>query len=840
MKNRIALALALCVAASAFANDGDTVNENTKWLYTEDEDTMTEIEVTVYKKDGTAGKNPVKINANSTVDGVRKDIMASIDESGTAAQAYSLAAQGLASALIEKYRNDTQSDQIDVLASSLGVLLMGYYGEIKIPDGSGGWTDAQKNQINATWAEIKKTVLQGRGAFRNGVTSNTETTPVTRKVTKGAPDLRVFQMRSKNNDAGEAWTFRGIDDLLLPNYWNGDNSFWNTAEWNGLPEVAKGNLAVVMYNKAANNGQGGLFFSTDPLIDGNVLHMTDGDAGKNREYRLSLRNWYKSERLVGSRDENLMYLITNTTVAASQLRQKVELVARYQEGENTFPELRYIPIGDIPGGSGLPLYWDGDSVTSYVVKATKPDEVDCEYVAVHGYKQAKELSKAHAISNYVPYVNNDSPIKWAGINSFFGDNIFKVSDSSGKILLNGISDSEDKVTVLAFRSGATDDEAVLAGFSCDDRSVDGGFNTSSGGQVTKHDTVQLHKWNLDSFTADAAPLGYIVQGDHYYTLADALTNANAHVGDLYVPVRQQNDLDYANSELRYIRMDKVLPIPPASDNKTIEYTADKDDESDIPTKYLRIKGSQDAAVANVPVMDEEGQLAWKRIGGDNGYGSALVVTNANDIDLEPVEIKNYSAGASRLTLRGWDVNGGGETGRGGFLYGCGQGGKAGPFHAVDMRGLTIGPYEAGSGNNYRILRIDGIDSNGVGRCSMPYKGGDAATSGLLWTPTAASAGASVSTPKALVSDGNRIYWGQSSSFTTFEVTGTDGNTRVMNPGGSATNRLEFAAAEGCNISANATLETDPVTGKEKIKVTIGVYYSSESSLNGGSGGGNGL
>ena len=271
---------------------------------------------------------------------------------------------------------------------------------------------------------------------------------------------------------------------------------------------------------------------------------------------------------------------------------------------------------------------------------------------------------------------------------------------------------------------------------------------------------------------------------------------------------------------------------PAStvDNKTIEYTADKGDESDNPTKCLRVKGSQDAAVANVPVMGAEGQLAWKRIGGNNGYGSALVVTNATDIDLEPVEIKNYGVGASRITLRGWDVKGGGETGRGGFLYGCGQGGKVGPFHAADMRGLTIGPHEAGSGNNYRILRIEGIDSNGVGRCSMPYKCGDDATAGLLWTPTANSAGASVSTPKALVSDGNHVYWGQASSFTTFEVTGTDGNTRVMNPGGSTTNRLEFAAASGCNITANAELETDPATGKEKIKVTIGVYYASESEL----------
>ena len=339
MKSKIALALAICAVAFCAVADNEQDTLETSWLYTEDGITPESIFVTVYKKDGGSVDN-IEVNANTKIGDLRSTIMTKIGESGTAPQAYALAAQGLAAALIEKYRNDLQSAQIDVLASSLGALLLECYGKTEYLDENGNWVPASEDMRKASWPDVVTTVTNGRKMFRAGMESNPETKPFTKRITKGAPDERVLKRRESRFDEGEHWSFRGIDDLLQGAYWSLNSSeFWQL----GKSQYSNDRYAIPIFDSTDGNGK--LKFMVNPIVDDKVVDVAGSGQQAVNKARLTFRKWYltDNDRYLGDSSGNtLVYVLTNEAQQTATLRSNTELLVK----DKTTNTLRYVPFGD--------------------------------------------------------------------------------------------------------------------------------------------------------------------------------------------------------------------------------------------------------------------------------------------------------------------------------------------------------------------------------------------------------------------------------------------------------------------------------------------------------------
>lgn len=253
-------------------------------------------------------------------------------------------------------------------------------------------------------------------------------------------------------------------------------------------------------------------------------------------------------------------------------------------------------------------------------------------IALKGFDTAKpEQAADGAVLPFVDATSDD--LQWAGIETFFADSVFRKSETTGKILLNGTSE-EGKVKVLAMTGSGGDDQHIAA-LTFDNESVDG--NPAAGG------VVQLHAFAT-------APSPYA--GD--VSFADALTNAATQITGMSVPVRIPAQGTASGATVAYVPMGKITGIPAASvDNKTIEVN-----EADPQNKFLQLHGAAGDGITleegDVYQIGSDGKGKFAKLGGDADDDEVVTAENAS--------IESYTGedGGKYFRLRNWMDNREGE------------------------------------------------------------------------------------------------------------------------------------------------------------------------------------
>lgn len=251
---------------------------------------------------------------------------------------------------------------------------------------------------------------------------------------------------------------------------------------------------------------------------------------------------------------------------------------------------------------------------------------DVGQVGIVGFEEALASLEGESDGALVPYIDSGSTeLQWGGMMEFFADSVFRQSETTGKILLNGTSE-EGKVKVLAMTGTGGDDQHVNA-LTFDARSVDGA-----------NGVVQVH-----GFDMAPSPFGDGVN------FADALTNMNVSTANMSVPLRVPvtNGNGY---EVMYAPLAKVTGIPAAPvDDITIEVN-----QEDPLNPKLQLHGA-----AGDGITLEEGDVYM--IGSD-GKGKFGKGTGADGDDSEAESgfnsLESYSNtdGDRFLRLKGWDTS----------------------------------------------------------------------------------------------------------------------------------------------------------------------------------------
>ena len=230
----------------------------------------------------------------------------------------------------------------------------------------------------------------------------------------------------------------------------------------------------------------------------------------------------------------------------------------------------------------------------------------------------------------IPYVDAASTeLQWGGMMEFFADSVFRQSETTGKILLNGTSE-EGKVKVLAMTGTGGDDQNVSA-LTFDSSSIDGVV----GGYV------QLHGF-------DTAVSPY-TSGD--VSFADVLTNTATQITGMSVPVRVPEQGAPAGYAVKYVPMGKITGIPAAAvDNKTIEVN-----EEDPQNPFLQLHGAAGDGITleegDVYMIGSDGKGKFGKQCAADGDDSEVSASGENSL-----ESYTNSEGERFFRIKGWDVN----------------------------------------------------------------------------------------------------------------------------------------------------------------------------------------
>ena len=316
----------------------------------------------------------------------------------------------------------------------------------------------------------------------------------------------------------------------------------------------------------------------------------DGGTGSQNNKPLHLRHWNGGD---GGCGENLQNLLTNKAENIAADRRKHYFLTRYGENNAQTHELHWLSMDEaaMEVSGGEPNVDDHSIVLEKDEDASSNDAP--KKLRLKGFDAAKS---ARTADGKVPIVPNIQPtgedLAWTSFSDFFADSVFKTSDTTGKVLLNGTKEGDKKVQVLALSYGDTDDDQTLSHFSGDGKSIDLGFTPD--GQTVESPLAQLH--NFDNPERNGAKTEY--------DIADILTNVNHSTDGWYFPIRN------AQGVLQYAQASKITGIPSAPvDDLTIENTSDKDAGKDAPTK-LRIKGAQYASEGQFLKMGSGGEVVW--------------------------------------------------------------------------------------------------------------------------------------------------------------------------------------------------------------------------------------
>ena len=653
------------------------------------------------------GNMPVTATLNDALKLLDSVITEDVPQS--AQNAFKLSKAALANSIFAACQAQMNKVKIDNLGAALEGMFVASYGQYQDKDGN----VISKTKSGIDTSKLRQQLIANKNAVVSGgqASGGSESNPLKLIITQKPYDKRQFEQHVENGNSltslkgwynlvntGTAipyditWAF-SLKDFYLP-ITSGKDDELKWGRWNGLDASC--------------------FSAGD-----------DGGTGSQNNGPVHLRHWNGGD---GGCGENLQNLLTNKNESIAADRRKHYFLTRYGENNAQTHELHWVSMAEsaMEVGGGEPNVDDHSIVLAKDEDASSEDAP--KKLRLKGFDAAKS---ARTKDGKVPTIPNLKPtgedIEWTSFKDFFADSVFKTSDTTGKVLLNGTKEGDKKLQVLAVQYGDTSDDQTLSSFSGDGVSIDFGF--TSAGQTVESPLAQLH-----NFSTAPSPYG----GYSTLNFADALTNDSANINGMSIPVRYPNG---NKVEIGYIPMGKVTGIPSASvDNLTIEATKDADAGDNDPEK-LRIVGAKTATKGQLLKMGDNGKVEWgyfpidvDRPEGSVEDGYPLYIAAADPQQDEP----------AKIGIRGWETTDSPEG-----LYGAGNG-KPVTYRFADIQSLeadgdlrTIELTGYGDAGNYSMAYKD--SENGLGWVAPPSSGSALLTMNHGAEPTATVLGNSVET-----------------------------------------------------------------------------------------------
>lgn len=580
----------------------------------------------------------------------------------TAKNAYIISMSALANSIFAACQAQMNKVKIDNLGAALEGVFVSTYGQYV--DEQGNVLSKSKSGVDTS--KLRQQLLANKNAVVSGgqAAGGSEHNPLTVVVTQKPYDERQFEQHIESGrsltslhgwydlsdntttglDGADGWAFRDKDYFIPCSIGKSGTLGW--LKWNGF--------------------------------DAGCLSAGDDVKGGSNDKPLRLYGWTTADNC----SESIQNLLTNETATVDRSRHKI--LTRYDDGNGA--TIHWMKFDESVIGGGIEQVADDRSIV-YTQDEDSSQEGPKKF-RLKGFDTAKpESASDGAVLPFVDATSDD--LKWAGIETFFADSVFRKSETTGKILLNGTSE-EGKVKVLAMTGNGGDDQTISA-LTFDNSSIDG--NPAVGG------VVQLHGF-------DVAPSPY-ASGD--VSFADVLTNTTTQITGMSVPVRVPS----ANgATVAYVPMGKIAGIPAAAvDNKTIEVN-----ESDPQNKFLQLHGA-----AGEGITLEEGDVY--QIGSDGKGKFAKLGADADDeevVTAENASVESYigNDGGKYFRLRGWMDNREGEP----HVLGWNQH-KLEYWETRGDGGIEV--YESSAGNS---LQLTGHNDAAEG--AIPYARKDG--NGLGW------------------------------------------------------------------------------------------------------------
>ena len=502
------LMLFAALAASMLCHGEE--DNNVDWWFTPQKWVDSEkIEIQLTKADGSP-VGPITVHYGNNVADIAAAIEKKLEEKGSAPQAYVLATKALAQAIFSRLENKRQDEKILTLAKSIDVTLLG---------DTYAYVDSEGNKIEmrrtADYNEVKDAILQAR-QFVTGSKPSNEDDPIEIKLKNSVFDKNMLECvatpECENGD--KLWTLKGFYSAnKLNNFWTCENNYKY--------------YAIPMFE--GNNGYltGSLNWYYFGGVDLGSLYSSS-DENDPMYNKLTLRGWNEPIVL----NKTLSTLLTSNEAADREDATSIAVLVRKSDiKDNSIKNtLEYVELGDIIDTSVVPP--DEGSIQTYInADGTKTN------LTLYGFND--NIPKERIEGANIPYVSADSRqegkdpvLLWGGMENFVSETVFKKSETSGKLILNGTSE-KGKFSVLAIQTGEGEEaEQTLATFSGDGISIDFGY-TPDGGTFQKY--AQLH--NFDDPTREGASTDK--------DFADILTNKIVETDGWYVPLRTDTGLQYA-------------------------------------------------------------------------------------------------------------------------------------------------------------------------------------------------------------------------------------------------------------------------------------------------------
>lgn len=485
----------------------------------------------------------------------------------TAKHAYMISMSALANSIFAACQAEMNKVKIDNLGAALEGVFVSTYGQYV--DEQGNVLSKSKSGVDTS--KLRQQLIANKNAVVSGgqAAGGSENNPLTIVVTQKPYDERQFEQHI--SDGKSLTSLKGWDGLTNTGVDTGDYT-WAlslTDFWFPITSGMDGKLSWGRWN-----GWNTECFSAGDDVSGGVNTKP-----------LRLYGWTTADNC----NESIQNLLTNKTSTADRRRHKI--LTRYDGEDETPPTIHWMKFDDaIIGGGSVEA--DGKSIE--YTQDEYASEDDPKKLKLKGFDTAKP--KKASDGAVLPFVDasNDN-LRWAGIETFFADSVFRKSETTGKILLNGTSE-EGKVKVLAMTGSGGDDQTISA-LTFDNASIDG--NPAVG------EVIQLHGF-------DTAPSPY-ASGD--VSFADVLTNMTTQITGMSVPVRVPS----ANgATVAYVPMGKIAGSPAAAvDNKTIEVN---------PTnKLLQLHGAAGEGITlkegDIYQIGSDGKGKFARLGVDAGIGA---------------------------------------------------------------------------------------------------------------------------------------------------------------------------------------------------------------------------
>ena len=595
MKKIVAIALMLSVAVAGATGYKDWFTPQKGWKG---------YSVPVHIQFGSSGgkkfKFPVSVNLDDIIDVLNAGAE---DVPKTAKNAYIISMSALANSIFAACQAHMNQVKIDNLGAALEGVFVSTYGQYVDEQGN----VLSKSRSGVDTSKLRQQLIANKNAVVSGgqAAGGSEKNPLTIVVTQKPYDERQFEQHIESGrsltslhgwyklsdtittglDGADGWAL-AYSDYFIP-FNIGKSSTLGWMKWNGF-EIG-------------------------------CLSAGDDVKGGSNDKPLRLHGWTTANNC----NESIQNLLTNETATVDRSRHKI--LTRYDDGSGAI--IHWMPFDESVIGGGSEQEADNRSIVYTHDEDASPDAP--KKFRLKGFDTAKPAQATDgAVLPFVDATSDD--LKWAGIETFFADSVFRKSETTGKILLNGTSE-EGKVKVLAMTGNGGDDQTISA-LAFDNASIDG--NPAVGG------VVQLHGFAT-------APSPY-ASGD--VSFADVLTNTTTQITGMSVPVRVPS----ANgATVAYVPMGKIAGIPAAAvDNKTIEVN-----ESDPQNKFIQLHGA-----AGEGITLEEGDVY--QIGSDGKGKFAKLGSESDDAEVsaENASIESYTGedGGKYFRLRDWMDNREGE------------------------------------------------------------------------------------------------------------------------------------------------------------------------------------